>query len=95
MIDDVGGAANMKKKEFIIRIKNGLHARPAAELVKGLKSFVSTIELYTNSNKYNPKSIVRLMTANIKEGQLIQVMVKGEDEDELMQWLDEFFAKSK
>jgi len=85
----------MLKKEFIVRMENGLHARPAAELVKGLKPFSSTIELYSKSKKYNPKSIVSLMTANIKEGQLIQVTVNGEDEKELMQWIDEFFSKDK
>lgn len=80
----------MIEKEIILSIKNGLHARPSADLVKKLATVSSDVQFYVESKQHNPKSIISLMSASIKEGQTIKVVVSGDDEEETMSWLTSF-----
>ncbi|UQD51478.1 HPr family phosphocarrier protein [Bacillus methanolicus] len=77
----------MIERQISIAIENGLHARPAAELVKKLNQFKSTVFFYDGEKKINPKSVLSMMTASIKQGQTIRVTVDGIDEEETMNWL--------
>ncbi|PLR96764.1 HPr family phosphocarrier protein [Bacillus sp. T33-2] len=77
----------MIEKEITVSLEQGLHARPAAELVKKLNEFKSTVEFYAGSRKFNPKSVLSMMTASIKQGETIRVAVDGADEEETMDWI--------
>ncbi|EIJ81750.1 phosphocarrier protein HPr [Bacillus methanolicus PB1] len=77
----------MIERQITISIENGLHARPAAELVKKLNQFKSTVSFYDGEKKINPKSVLSMMTSSIKQGQTIRVVVDGIDEEETMDWL--------
>ncbi|MEH7886721.1 HPr family phosphocarrier protein [Bacillus sp. JJ1609] len=77
----------MIEREITISIEKGLHARPAALLVKKLNEFKSSVEFLAGGNKLNPKSILSLMTSVIKQGETIRVTVSGSDEQETMDWL--------
>ena len=77
----------MIEREITISIEKGLHARPAALLVKKLNEFKSNVEFLAGGNKLNPKSILSLMTSVIKQGETIRVTVSGSDEQETMDWL--------
>jgi phosphotransferase system HPr (HPr) family protein len=80
----------MIEKNITITIKNGLHARPASELVKKLSGFSSSVEFDIGGKRYNAKSILGLMSAAFREGQTIKVIVDGEDEEESLRWLTSF-----
>lgn len=77
----------MIEREITISIEKGLHARPAALLVKKLNEFKSSVEFLAGGNKLNPKSILSLMASVIKQGDTIRVTVSGSDEQETMDWL--------
>jgi phosphocarrier protein len=66
-------------------IKNptGLHARPAAHLVALCKKFASNIQITDASgNKFDPKSIISVLSAGISQGTDIEVTAEGADEEE-------------
>jgi catabolite repression HPr-like protein len=89
-LDDNQEGESMIEKEITITIKNGLHARPAAELVKSLNNFSSSVQIYDGPKEYNAKSILSMMSASFREGHSIKVIVDGIDEDETLEWLTSF-----
>ncbi|MFT4416853.1 HPr family phosphocarrier protein [Fredinandcohnia humi] len=85
----------MIEKEITITLKDGLHARPAAEFVKNLSNYTSEVEIQSSNRSYNAKSILGLMSAGIKEGQTVMVKVNGPDEEEAFNWLESFLSKDR
>ena len=70
----------MTKKEFTIVNKFGLHARPAAQLVKLANTFECEIWVEKDSGQVNGKSIMGLMMLAAGHGSVITVSAEGEDE---------------
>lgn len=85
----------MTEKEVVVNIPNGLHARPAAELVKRLKTFTCSIEIDNGKNKVNAKSILSLMGTGIKEGQTIKVIIDGEDAEEALTCIESYLKSAE
>lgn len=83
----------MIQKQIEVRIENGLHARPAGELVKLLKPYKSTVHLVKDGKRFNMKSIIHIMSTSVKEGDLLHLEVDGEDEDEVAAKLASFFQQ--
>ncbi len=75
----------MIKKILKIQNKYGLHARPAALLVKTTGKFHAHINIAKDGVIANGKSIMGLMTLVAESGSEIEVIVDGEDEEEAMQ----------
>lgn len=72
----------MVSQKIIIKNKSGIHARPAAELVKITKNCTSdTLMLYDNKT-LNLKSILNLMAAGIRQGTEVTIICDGEGEEE-------------
>ncbi|WP_019244281.1 MULTISPECIES: HPr family phosphocarrier protein [Bacillus] len=82
----------MLEKDILVTLENGLHARPAAELVKKVRHYSCHINLEVNRRKYDVKSILGLMSASIKEGDQVKISTDGEDEEEAMKWISEFLG---
>ncbi|MDE8565278.1 HPr family phosphocarrier protein [Anoxybacillus rupiensis] len=80
----------MIEKEVTVTIENGLHARPAAQLVQQASQYQSKLELVIGQQRINAKSILHLMSVAISEGQTIKVMVDGEDEQEAWTFIASF-----
>jgi len=70
-----------------ITIKNaeGLHARPASEIVKSATQYTSSIQIDVNGNKYNAKSVLNIMSAGIKNSTEITVICDGVDEEKALE----------
>jgi phosphocarrier protein HPr len=80
----------LKKKSYVILTETGIHARPAAELVKVASKFSSTIEIEKNEQKANLKSILGVMSLGLGKGQAFSLYVEGGDEEEILQELDQY-----
>ena len=80
----------LKKKSYVILTETGIHARPAAGLVKVASKFSSTIEIEKNERKVNLKSILGVMSLGLGKGQSFSIYIEGEDEEEVLQELDQF-----
>lgn len=79
----------MIKKVFKIQNKFGLHARPAALLVKTSGKFKSVINIAKDGVVANGKSIMGLMTLVAESGSEIEITVEGIDEEDAMRAIQE------
>ncbi len=59
----------------------GLHARPAAQLVKLASTFTSEVELIKDGVPVNGKSIMGVMILAAECGSTIVIRARGEDEE--------------
>jgi len=67
------------QRDFTIRNRQGLHARPAAMLVKLCNSFQSEIWVEKNDEQVNGKSIMGLMMLAANHGAVIKITAEGTD----------------
>lgn len=71
-------------KKVTINNPSGIHMRPAGIFMKLIKNFTSDVIVHFNENEYNAKSVLDLLRATIKCGDVIELRVNGEDEEECM-----------
>lgn len=82
----------MQKIEVTVPFKEGLHARPATDLVKVCMGIKSDITLIKGETHVNPKSILGIMSLGATFGTGLTVQVAGADEVEAIDKLATFFA---
>lgn len=70
----------MLEQSVTIRNKVGLHARPAALLVKTASEYPCEVTLVKDGKTFNGKSILAIMSAGIKQQDTILVRVNGDGE---------------
>jgi phosphoenolpyruvate-protein phosphotransferase len=63
----------------VVRVREGLHARPATQFVKLAKTFESNVELVSGEKVVSAKSAVKLMLLAVKENQPITLRANGSD----------------
>lgn len=76
----------------VIKFEEGLHARPASELVKVCQKIKSEIIINKGGLTVNPKSILGILTLGASCNDELVIQVDGEDEVEGAKLLSEFFA---
>lgn len=72
----------MQQAKVIVQHGTGLHARPAALLVKCAKQFSSDIKVASKGKTVNAKSIVLIMTLAVQPNTEIELTANGIDEQE-------------
>jgi len=77
----------MIEKQFTIVNRLGIHARPAAQIVKTASRFAAEIEIVLNSMRVNAKSIMGVMTLAAARGCTIAVCAEGNDGAEAVEAL--------
>lgn len=63
----------------------GMHARPAASLVKAVLPFKSDVFILLNGLRVNAKSLIGLLTLAAAQGTLLTVVCTGPDAEDAMQ----------
>lgn len=83
--------------KFTIKMpfKDGLHARPATELVKLCSSFASTAVMTFEGKNGNMKSIIEILSLGLAKGIVMEIEVIGEDEVEASSAIKEFFKENE
>ena len=79
----------MVERNVTIANKNGLHARPAAEIVKTAAKFKSEITLIRDDLEVNGKSIMGVMMLAAEVGSTITIRADGPDESDAVVALKE------
>ena len=75
----------MIAKKVIIGASDGLHARPAGDLVKLVKSFAGTlVTLSTSARSVNASSILSILSLALKKGTEVEVKAVGPDEEKAL-----------
>ena len=71
----------MVSGKAILSAPTGLHARPAGELVKLVKSFTdSVVRIATPVRSVNAASMLSVLSLGIKSGTELEISVEGGDE---------------
>jgi len=71
----------MKKFEYVIKDKLGIHARPAGIIVKEATKFSSSIIMQKGEKSIDAKKIFALMSLGVKNADSISITCEGEDEE--------------
>ena len=74
----------MAERSVQILNKNGLHARPAAEIVKISVKFQSEVTLVRDGMEVNGKSIMGVMMLAAECGATLVLRAEGSDADEAL-----------
>lgn len=75
------------ERSTIVRVHEGLHARPATRFVKLAKSFESEVEIVKGGKSVSAKSPVKLMLLAVKENDEVTVRADGADAIEAVEAL--------
>ncbi|HDC4322315.1 dihydroxyacetone kinase phosphoryl donor subunit DhaM [Aeromonas hydrophila] len=65
--------------EVVVDNPHGLHVRPAARLVAALKPFAAELRLQKEDKEANPRSLTRLTMLNVRQGDRLILLARGED----------------
>lgn len=79
-------------KKFKVENQYGIHARPAALLVKAAGKYACDIFIEKDGNKVSCKSIMGLMTIEGYPGSTMQVSASGSDAEAAMAEIEELFV---
>lgn len=86
----------MKSAKATISSEEGMHARPAGELVKIVKEMAPTkVTVGTGSRTVNAASILSLMSLGLKQGTEVTITVEGGDEEVCLNVLTDFINNFK
>ena len=85
----------MKKRFVTIKNRNGLHAKPAAEIVKAANYYQSDIRLMKDTIEVNAKSIMDVLILAASYGTQIIIKVEGEDEDKAIEHIAELLIREE
>ena len=83
----------MIEKDFKIKNKLGLHARPAALFVQLTTRFKSQIKVVKDGQEADGKSIMGLMLMAAENGSSIRVRAHGPDEMEAVAAIGDLFDR--
>lgn len=81
----------MKTFSYIIKDKEGIHARPAGLLVRLSKAYKSQIVLSTSNGETDISKLIALMALGVKQGDHVKLTVEGSDEVDAEKAVREFF----
>lgn len=83
----------MTSRKITIAATNGMHARPAGELVKLAKGFApARITLRTDAKQASAVSILSILALGLKHGTEVSICAEGGDEAAAVQAIAEFIA---
>lgn len=79
----------MTRKTTVIKNKTGLHARPAAKFIQTAVKFKSEIIIRRlgDNEEADAKKIIFLLSLGLCQGESIEIITRGEDEQEALDTL--------
>ena len=81
----------MTERVLTIRNRAGMHARPAALLVKTASAFTAQIFIEKDGERVNGKSIMGVITLGATYNSLLKVIADGPDEVAALDALEHLF----
>ncbi len=84
----------MKSFSYVITDPDGIHARPAGQLVKTAGKFQSNITIEKDGKEADAKRIFGIMGLAAKKGHEIIIKADGSDEDEAIEELKSFLIEN-
>ena len=82
----------MSNKEVVVSDVSKQHENPIAELVQVACKFESDITLESDNRRINAKSIMGIMAFNPSDGMNVDIVTKGDDEQEALVAIENFLV---
>ncbi len=80
----------MREFKYVITDPEGIHARPAGDLVKEAKKYECAIKLTKDGKTGDCKKIFGIMGLAVKNGNEVTMTFEGEDEDTACEAIEAF-----
>jgi phosphocarrier protein HPr len=80
-------------KELLVQNKMGIHARPAAMIVRVTNKFKSEVHVEKDDEQVNGKSIMGLMMLAAARGTKVKFVATGPDAEQMLTEIEALFAK--
>jgi phosphocarrier protein HPr len=80
-------------KELLVQNKMGIHARPAAMIVRVTNKFKAEVFVEKDEEQVNGKSIMGLMMLAAAKGTMVKFIATGDDAPQMLAELEALFAK--
>jgi phosphocarrier protein len=90
---DTATASPQHAKEFIVQNKMGIHARPAAMIVRVTNKFKADVFVEKDDEQVNGKSIMGLMMLAAGKDSRVRFLVTGDDALEMLAELEALFLR--
>jgi phosphocarrier protein len=90
---DATPALQSLTKELVVQNKMGIHARPAAMIVRITNKFKAEVFVEKDDEQVNGKSIMGLMMLAAGKGSKVKFIATGEDAAAMLAELDALFAR--
>ena len=90
---NASSGGNVLTREVTVLNRYGIHARPAALLVKAATRFSCEILIEKNGVNVNAKSIMGLLTLEGNHGAKLRIHASGANADEALAVLTELFER--
>ncbi len=91
MSHPAGNSNSKLVREYVIQNRYGIHARPAAMLVKTASKFQSDVTVEKGPVRVSGKSIMGLMTMEASCGAKIRVVAEGVDAEQALDEIERLF----
>lgn len=82
------GNSSAKRRSFTVGNKQGIHARPAALIVKVANQFEADVFVEKDDVRVNGKSIMGLMMLAAGPGSILKVEASGKDAEAVLDELE-------
>ena len=90
---DATSASAQLVKELLVENKMGIHARPAAMIVRITNKFKADVFVEKDEEQVNGKSIMGLMMLAAGKGSKVKFLATGEDAAQMLEELAQLFAR--
>lgn len=81
----------MVKQSVTVNNQTGLHLRPAGIVCRTAMLYKAHISLIFGNTTVNAKSVLSVLGAGVKAGDVIEVSCEGEDENEALEAMIKLF----
>ncbi|MGE5209454.1 MAG: HPr family phosphocarrier protein [Alphaproteobacteria bacterium] len=81
------------RREVHVSNRLGLHARPAAQFVKHVRTFRSEIWFVTTAGRYSASSLIDVLRANLDCGATATIEAHGVDAEQPMDRLEQLLGE--
>ena len=82
----------MKEFKYVVTDNEGIHARPAGELVKLVKGFESTVSIEKDGKKVDCRKLLALMGLGVKKGHRLRFTAQGGDAEQALKAIGDAIA---
>lgn len=86
----------MNSVKVTVTAENGIHARPATELIKLIKGSAPTkVTLKANGKSTSGTSMISLLTLGLKKGTELEIITEGDNETAVAERIATFVQELK